>query len=534
MSSPTQASPRGFTAPEPPPRKMRPLDDPRVAAAALTVIVLTGLAIRTYQLADRSLWFDEAFSWRVIQFPLPEMIERVGRDIHPPLHFLLLKGWAAVFGDSAFALRSLSVLCGGLTIFGVYAFAVEAFGRSSLAAQTRSDFLARGRGIGLLAAALVAFSALQIRYSQEARMYSLATALAVFSSWTLFRALRPPSRLRLWLLYGMSALLLAYTHYYGLFTLAGQAVFVAVLLLVRADWNGRRVLRDPAFRHAVLAATIVFVGWLPWLSVFLRQLDQAGPEFISHWDVARLCYNLFAVQDQFFNTSPRRLHLLAAGFCILILVLLCYKARAAEWYLLWSAVAPLVCALTVSAPLVLRYFIMAHLFLLLGLAVVVWRMPFRAERAVLIATTLMVFAGFYFDYWRDLDAAHRPGTRGAAAFLHEHRRPGEPVLVSRSLFYFPLLHYTPDRAGYYLYGDGSPLPYFLGTAALTPEDLIFDEQVQALHSPRVWVVNLVGSYVGDRAVPVPAPWVEKSRRSFSDVGSLGEAVVVEYATAGGS
>lgn len=510
------------------------LSDHRFVAATLTVIILAGLAIRIYQLADRSLWFDEAFTWRLIDFPFAEMLQRVGRDTHPPLYFVLLQGWAAFFGESDFALRSLNVLFGGLTILGTYLFAGEAFGTDARTAQPNSDLRRRGRGIGLFAAALVALSAFQIRYSQELRMYSLAAALALLSSWALFRALRTPSRLHRWLLYGLFALLLAYTHYYGLFTLAAQAIFIAVVLLVRAGWNMSRVLRDPALRHALLGAVLAIAGWLPWLPVFLHQRAQVQADFcvvpISRWaDVAEVCCNMFTMREYLDKPSQQE-QLPALGLCVLVLLLLLRKARAAEWYVLGSAAAPFLCCATLSAPFTLRYLIMAHLFLLVDLAALIWRVPFRPERGVIFAMTLMIFVGLYVDYWRDLDASHRSGARGAAAFLERYRRPGEPVIVCMPFFFFPLLHYTSHRAGYYLYSDGRPMPTYYGTAAMTPEDLISDEQLQALPSRRVWVVDMAASFIGTHLVPVPPHWVAKSHHTFSEVGRLGVAIVVEYET----
>ncbi len=153
---------------------------------------------------------------------------------NPPVYYILLKGWAVIFGDSAFALRSFSVLFGSLTVLGAYLFGVDAFGKNLLTGRPTA-ISAPARGIGLFAAALIALSAFHIRYSQELRMYTMAAALAVFSSWAMFRALQPPSRLSRWLLYGFFALVLAYTHYYGLFTLAAQAIFVVVLLLAQAE-----------------------------------------------------------------------------------------------------------------------------------------------------------------------------------------------------------------------------------------------------------------------------------------------------------
>src|SRR6266699_1987242 len=99
---------------------------------ALIGICLAGVLIRGYRLSARSFWFDEAFSWRLIEFPLWDMVVRTARDNHPPLYFLVLKAWAAIFGASPGALRSLSVVLGGVTIIGIYLFAWEAFGRHKM------------------------------------------------------------------------------------------------------------------------------------------------------------------------------------------------------------------------------------------------------------------------------------------------------------------------------------------------------------------------------------------------------------------
>jgi mannosyltransferase len=515
------------------PRGFPLLRDRRGVSVALLVLVLAGSALRAYQLTARSLWFDEAFSWRMIQFPFMEMIQRIGRDNHPPLHFILLKGWAALFGDSALSLRLLSVLFGGSTILGVYLFAVEAFGRDVRTGESNDVFRVRGRGIGLLAAALVAVSALQIRYSWEARMYALAAALAVFSSWALFRALRSPSQLRRWLLYGLFALLLAYTHYYCLFTLAAQAVFLAAILLMRADWNLPHLVRNSACWHVLVVAAVVFAGWLPWLPVFLRQREQVQTLFWSHpvnrWNVAELCYQMFAVPENF-PTPSRQQQLLAADLCILGLWLLRRKARAAEWYILAAAAAPLIFSLLLSAPFALRYFVVTQMFLLIGLAVLIWRLPAGPQRAFAVAALLLIFAGFFSDFWSALDVAHKPGVRGAADFLRQRRRSEEPVIVCLPLFYFPILHYTPDRVGYYLYDDGRPMPHYHGTAALTAEDLITDERLRILHARRVWVVDMVGGNWGIHSVPMPPKWTVKSRHAFTDVVRLGDVIVVEYET----
>jgi hypothetical protein len=227
---------------------------------------------------------------------------------------------------------------------------------------------------------------------------------------------------------------------------------------------------------------------------------------------------------------------LVADLCVLGLWLLVRKARASECYVLWSATAPLLFCLALSvydvSAFTLRYFVPAHLFLLVGLAVLIWRVPFRLDRTIVAAVALAGFAGIYVDFWRAVDVVHKPGARGAAAFLQQQRRPGEPVIVCMPFFYFPLLHDAPDQTGYYLYSDGHPMPHYYGTAAMTPEDLITEEQLQNLRSRRIWVVDMARGFLGAHWVPTPPNWVEKSRHTFSDVVQLGDLIVIEYDTGG--
>ena len=154
------------------------------ALLALAIIVVGGVSLRMYGLYGRSMWFDEGFSWRTVQFPFLEMIERIGRDNHPPLYFILLKLWTAAFGESLVALRSMNLAVSALAMVGIYLWAVEAF--------ARDGDRARARWIGLVGAALFAVSMYQIRAAWEIRMYAMGTALVAVSTWLLLRACSRP------------------------------------------------------------------------------------------------------------------------------------------------------------------------------------------------------------------------------------------------------------------------------------------------------------------------------------------------------
>lgn len=215
------------------------------------------LALRVSDLDARSLWHDEAFSWRLSQFSTTQIVERVKLDTHPPLYFLLLKFWRGLCGDSVFAMRSLSALCGCAAVFGVYSFLREAFAdprRDSDETVPTSGLHTSSDRIlfaAVLAAGLVALSVFQIRWAREVRMYALGTALAAWSSCFMFRALH--RSLGSWALYGVVTLCFAYTHYYALFSIAAQAVFligcVVVSITRHEHAKRRRLLRWYAARR---------------------------------------------------------------------------------------------------------------------------------------------------------------------------------------------------------------------------------------------------------------------------------------------
>jgi mannosyltransferase len=500
----------------------------------LAGVLLLALVPRLYGLSERSLWFDEGFTWRLVQFPFSEMLERATRDNSPPFYYMVLQAWQEVFGASAVALRSLSVFFGLATIWGTYLFAAAAFGGVLSGSEPAEDERSRGRAIGLFAALLVALSAYHIRYSWELRMYALAAALAAFSSWALVRALHPRAGFRRWWLYGVLALLLVYTHYYGLFTLAAQGIFALFFLWQRAGWRLPGLLRQDTFRRAALTACLVALAWSPWFPVFLRQKAQVKADFwsrpVDFWQLAELAYRMFLSPEHF--PGSRQTMLWSFDICVVLLYLLARKGRAAEWLTLALALGPFAFSVLVSqydvSPGTLRYFLMAHVFLLVGLAALVWKIPFRLERGVVACLVLAIFVEGDVDFQRTMNLNESPGSRGAAEFLAASRQQAEPVVAAWPSAFLPLLHYASDRDGYYLYTNGRPLPHYWGTAALRPEEMISENALKTLQCRRLWVVNITRSAWGDRTVEIPAPWAEKDRRVFREVLGIGEVVVCEY------
>ncbi len=120
---------------------------------------------------DQSLWLDEATTARVVQqYSFTQIITRFSpHDFHPPLYYLFMKVWTTAFGYTEVSLRMPSVIFSLLTGYIIYFTGKKIdSGRASLARMTKDR-------VGLWAAAFFLFNPLIVYYSQEARMYMMAT-----------------------------------------------------------------------------------------------------------------------------------------------------------------------------------------------------------------------------------------------------------------------------------------------------------------------------------------------------------------------
>jgi uncharacterized membrane protein len=159
----------------------------RNSSLLLIGITLLALGLRLHRLDAQSLWHDEAASWRCTQASWPTLVETVvAGECTPPLYFTLLKIWTALMGDSAVAMRLLSVLLGTLTVplLGWFVGRLSGPGPACLTSgasyslspkrkRGMSLACASGPGPGYFAALFLAISPFHIEFSQDARPYAL-------------------------------------------------------------------------------------------------------------------------------------------------------------------------------------------------------------------------------------------------------------------------------------------------------------------------------------------------------------------------
>ncbi|MFQ6057600.1 MAG: glycosyltransferase family 39 protein [Anaerolineae bacterium] len=225
-------------------------------AFLLLAIVLLAFALRSFRLANQSIWYDEGLSVYYARQSLPALLAQVSASDHPPLYFLLLHWWLPLAGRGEFAVRFLSLGWGVLLIPLIYRLGL----RRERSAERRWLL---GPSVALLAALLIALSPFHIWYAQEARMYTLATFLSALSSYLLLRALTGGRRTR-WLAYALATLAAVYAHFYTLFILAFHAAFVL--------WWAWRERQPRPLAAWGLCQGVVLLAFLPWGRFAVEQL----------------------------------------------------------------------------------------------------------------------------------------------------------------------------------------------------------------------------------------------------------------------
>lgn len=208
----------------------------------LFLVLLVGLLVRLISL-NQSLWIDEATNALVSKMSIADIFAKfLPNDVHPPLYYLILKYWVAVFGNSEISLRIPSVVFGIAAIYVTY-----------LIAQKLVDTKA-----ALISALLMSTSGLAIYYSQEARLYALTTLLVSLAVYLYLK--------EKWLWFSIILPIIGLTDYVSL--------FIIPVFFLAAPKNWRRLI--------VSLIPLITVFGL-WSSVFIKQLSAGLHQQGSIW-----------------------------------------------------------------------------------------------------------------------------------------------------------------------------------------------------------------------------------------------------------
>ena len=240
--------------------RARPSGRRLLVAAAVAALVAVAAVLHLRALAA-PYWIDEGISVGISSHSLSAIPGALRQDGSPPLYYVLLHGWMALFGSAPTATHALSA---GLAIACVPAawWAVAPFGAWA----------------GLAAGGLMALDPFVGLYADETRMYSLLLLIALLVCGAFLRAFVLRRRAHL----ASVAILLAlalYVHPWGAFLVAAAGLGWVALLV--AGPSRRALARDGVLAFG--AAALLFAPWLP---TFLYQAAHTGAPW-SHRPTGR-------------------------------------------------------------------------------------------------------------------------------------------------------------------------------------------------------------------------------------------------------
>ncbi len=429
----------------------------RVSVALFTLLALV---LRLLHLGRDSLWYDETVSVYLAGQPTPELLAHTARDIHPPLYYLLLRGWLRLSGyptghaDAAgfrleFMAAWLSLLCGVLLVPLVWQWARR---------------LGLGERVAALAALLLATSPLGIWYSQEVRMYTLGAVLGVglmLAAQPFWQGNASPRRLRR---AALSVAILAaagmYTLYYFIFLLLSLNLLVLRCMAANKTSAAPQTAPHPARPASLwlLAHLGALLLYLPWLTTAWRQATdppvppwraapQLGAALVESW--AALIFGQSA--------QPRQMWpLLLLALVLLLWGLRRHSNRRAGLTLLAAGLGPLLLILLASlwTPLYHVRYLAAFApawSILLALGVLAlphgrgrrrWAQP-AALLLLLLGSALSLHAFWHNPAYRADDL------RGATRELAQRWRPGDLIFVNAGYTYPALLVYWPEGVSWH-------------------------------------------------------------------------------------
>jgi uncharacterized membrane protein len=484
------------------------------------IVVFAGLAAAT--ITKSSIWFDEAFSTYITRFHFFDIARYTATDVHPPLYYWILKLWEMGFGTSDLAVRSLSVVFGATAIIFGFLLVRRLFGRKA----------------AYLSLLFLILSPMLIRYSQEARMYTLAATITLAATYVLTFAHEAKKR-RLWVIYGILVGLGMWTHYFTALVCLAHWVWRCIVLRQKTNKaiKGKK-FAAVFFSKNWIVAHIVAIGiFLPWLPFMAYQLG--GIQGTSFWippvgidTPTNYLTNVFYYLEHGQVSGWFAALLIGLVVFFIVLVVRLYKSlpkAKRQWYLLLLSIAivPVVLLFVASLPplkssFVERYLIPATLSLMMLMGVTfaimlpkfkkIWRIV-----VIVIVVGMMSFGisnvYFYGNYNKSSNVNTK--VKQVIAEIAQKGKSGEPIISNSPWVFYEAINYaTPEHPVYFV---DALTDYIYGSLDMLKDNDQFKiKNLAAFTSehPVVWYIGVSGA---DSLTPPASNWKELQHFGIYDV-----------------
>ena len=243
-------------------------------------IIILGILFNCVSIFHPNLWFDEAYSVGIANKSFVDIWKIGGNDVHPVLYYWILHIIYLVthnlFGMSIngtiIAYRVFSATC--ISLLGILGFT-----------HIRKDF---GEKTGALFSFFSYFLPVICIYSAEVRMYSLAVLLVTILAIYAYRLFKDDSKIKNWMVFGISSLGCIYVHYYGLMA-AGIINCVMLFYFIKQK-------RVSSIIKIMVSGIIQLLAYIPWIMYFMKQLSNVSKGFWIGFEFPKTVFQLLGVQ----------------------------------------------------------------------------------------------------------------------------------------------------------------------------------------------------------------------------------------------
>ncbi|WP_231186720.1 glycosyltransferase family 39 protein [Haladaptatus sp. DYF46] len=408
----------------------------------ISLTVGLGGILRVHTIGFDSFWLDEAITMYFIHtMTFQELVTELPKaQPHLPLYYILLKAWIAISGTEEGAVRMLSAAFSIASIPILYALGKRLYGFQ----------------VGAIAALMLTVSPFQIYYAQEARMYSLLAFLTVASYYCLLRYLDSRQNKEM-LLYIVSAILLAYTHVFGLFIIVSQ-----ILYYLWREWIGSEDWRS-FIRETGKISVPVGIGAAPAVGmiaakVFIPNAYGSGSQ-VQHIPAPPNWHDIISAYTHFTVRHPHPPMSIAVQVGLLVGIggalfvpsyLLSRKKSVFLWiWLLVPTCLAIVLSYLIQPIFFPKYLIGCSIALYLLFARGVALIPRPNVRTILLAIILLnsvALNSFQFTNHQKREF------KSAAQFVDRGYSPEDLIIVDKRKSSSPFGYYF-DRAGMPTVGD---------------------------------------------------------------------------------
>jgi len=319
--------------------------------------------------------------------PIEEIIRNFSiGDFHPPIFYWFLDLWTKIFGSNVVVLRLSSVLFSLITIYFVYLIGKKI----------------KNEKIGILAALFLTLNPLFVYYSQELRMYSMATMWLIIGLYY-FVKIKSKKYLKKDLVIFNFMMALAFGTFYGsIFLIASLAIY----FLIKKEWK--------LFWLTNIGTGLVIIILAPLLLIQIKNSKIMLTQ-VANWVLVLgkvNLKNLLLIPLKFgvgkISFYPKIWYYLVGGIWSLIILILISKNKKESNWLKLFLVLPIILAIlfSIKSPL-LQYFRFLYLVPIMVLILAIncdkkWQKILVGGGFLIFSLIYLLDSNYYREDWKSL------------------------------------------------------------------------------------------------------------------------------------